>query len=85
MTPLRTPRFLQRRVADAAFERADIETGLLRVPARAAPKYFYDRLGSRLFEAITELPEYYPTRTRGGDLRRARRRPSRGTSAPARR
>jgi len=31
--------------------------------ARAAPKYFYDRLGSHLFEAITELPEYYPTRT----------------------
>lgn len=62
MTPLRTPRFLQRHVADAAFERADIETGLLSVPARAAPKYFYDRLGSHLFEAITELPEYYPTR-----------------------
>ncbi|MGK2899409.1 MAG: L-histidine N(alpha)-methyltransferase [Burkholderiaceae bacterium] len=62
MTPLRTPRFLQRHVADAAFERADIETGLLSVLARAAPKYFYDRLGSHLFEAITELPEYYPTR-----------------------
>jgi len=28
-----------------------------------APKFFYDRLGSHLFEAITELPEYYPTRT----------------------
>ena len=32
-------------------------------PAHASPKYFYDRLGSHLFEAITELPEYYPTRT----------------------
>jgi len=50
-------------VADPAAERADIEAGLLAEPARAAPKYFYDRLGSHLFEAITELPEYYPTRT----------------------
>lgn len=63
MTPLRTPRFIQRSVADPAAERADIEAGLLSEPARAAPKYFYDRLGSHLFEAITELPEYYPTRT----------------------
>ena len=63
MTPLRTPRFLQRQVADSAAERAAIEAGLLGEPARAAPKYFYDRLGSQLFEAITELPEYYPTRT----------------------
>ena len=63
MTPLRTPRFIQRHVADAAAERADIEAGLRAAPAHAAPKYFYDRLGSHLFEAITELPEYYPTRT----------------------
>ena len=63
MTPLRTPRFLQRQVADPDAERAAIEAGLLRDPAQAAPKYFYDRLGSHLFEAITELPEYYPTRT----------------------
>ncbi len=63
MTPLRTPRFLQCHVADSAADRADIEAGLLGEPARAAPKYFYDRLGSHLFEAITELPEYYPTRT----------------------
>ena len=32
-------------------------------PSRIAPKFFYDRLGSHLFEAITELDEYYPTRT----------------------
>ncbi|HWI10485.1 MAG TPA: L-histidine N(alpha)-methyltransferase [Burkholderiaceae bacterium] len=63
MTPLRTPRFIQFHVTDAAAERADIEAGLLAEPARAAPKFFYDRLGSHLFEAITELPEYYPTRT----------------------
>ncbi len=63
MNPARTPRFIQRHVADAAAERAEIERGLRRLPAQAAPKYFYDKLGSHLFEAITELPEYYPTRT----------------------
>jgi L-histidine Nalpha-methyltransferase len=63
MTPARSPRFVQRHVADPAAERAQIEAALLRQPASAAPKYFYDRLGSHLFEAITELPEYYPTRT----------------------
>ena len=31
--------------------------------ASISPKYFYDALGSRLFELITQLPEYYPTRT----------------------
>ena len=66
MTPSRTPRFLQRPVidsADSSADRAAIEAGLLREPAQAAPKYFSDRLGSHLFEAITELPEYYLTRT----------------------
>ncbi|MEP7299705.1 MAG: L-histidine N(alpha)-methyltransferase [Burkholderiales bacterium] len=63
MNPNRTPRFIQRHVSDAAAERREIVDGLLRHPAQAAPKYFYDRLGSHLFEAITELPEYYPTRT----------------------
>ena len=32
-------------------------------PKRLSPKYFYDAAGSELFEAITKLPEYYPTRT----------------------
>jgi L-histidine Nalpha-methyltransferase len=63
MTPSRTPRFIQRHVADTQADRRDIEAGLLQHPAHAAPKYLYDRLGSHLFEAITELPEYYPTRT----------------------
>src|SRR6201989_959573 len=31
-------------------------------PKRLSPKYFYDATGSELFEAITRLPEYYPTR-----------------------
>ena len=36
--------------------------GLSATPKRVAPKYFYDAEGSLLFERITELPEYYPTR-----------------------
>ncbi|MCX7150506.1 MAG: L-histidine N(alpha)-methyltransferase [Rhodocyclales bacterium] len=43
--------------------RRELATGLLQAQASIAPKFFYDKLGSRLFEAITELPEYYPTRT----------------------
>lgn len=42
---------------------AEIDAGLHANPAAVAPKYFYDPLGSKLFEAICELPEYYPTRT----------------------
>ena len=37
-------------------------------PKRLSPKYFYDAAGSELFEAITRLPEYYPTRTELGIL-----------------
>ncbi|MCG6869647.1 MAG: L-histidine N(alpha)-methyltransferase [Gammaproteobacteria bacterium] len=46
---------------------ADFKTevlgGLSRSPRHIPPKFFYDREGSRLFDAITELPEYYPTVT----------------------
>src|SRR6201992_1268716 len=38
-------------------------------PKRLSPKYFYDVAGSELFEAITKLPEYYPTRTELSILR----------------
>lgn len=41
----------------------DVLCGLGRVPKAISPKYFYDDRGSELFEAICELPEYYPTRT----------------------
>lgn len=44
-------------------DRADIVAGLQQTPATIAPKYFYDARGSALFEEITRLPEYYPTRT----------------------
>jgi dimethylhistidine N-methyltransferase len=41
---------------------ADVLVGLTATPKRLSPKYFYDRTGSELFERITTLPEYYPTR-----------------------
>jgi L-histidine N-alpha-methyltransferase len=40
----------------------DIRLGLTAKPKELPPKYFYDERGSQLFERITELPEYYPTR-----------------------
>jgi L-histidine Nalpha-methyltransferase len=42
---------------------AEILQGLGRTPKTLSPKFFYDERGSRLFEAITALPEYYLTRT----------------------
>ncbi|CAN5243058.1 L-histidine N(alpha)-methyltransferase [soil metagenome] len=50
--------------ADAV--RAELTAGLLAKNAHTSPKYLYDALGSKLFEAICELPEYYPTRTEAG-------------------
>jgi dimethylhistidine N-methyltransferase len=41
----------------------DVLAGLSATPKRLLPKYFYDEIGSQLFEDITQLPEYYPTRT----------------------
>lgn len=41
----------------------EVLQGLASRPRRLAPKFFYDERGSRLFDAICELPEYYPTRT----------------------
>jgi L-histidine N-alpha-methyltransferase len=49
--------------ADPARELEEIRAGLLRTPRETDPKYFYDDLGSALFESICELPEYYQTRT----------------------
>ncbi|HYP68325.1 MAG TPA: L-histidine N(alpha)-methyltransferase [Thiobacillaceae bacterium] len=50
--------------------RSAVMDGLGCSPKRLPPKFFYDEQGSRLFDAITELPEYYPTRTEIGLLRR---------------
>jgi dimethylhistidine N-methyltransferase len=46
---------------DSSFMR-DVIAGLTARPKRLPPKYFYDATGARLFEEITALPEYYPTR-----------------------
>ncbi|AHH21402.1 histidine-specific methyltransferase [Nocardia nova SH22a] len=54
----------------AAALRADARTGLTATPKTLPPKWFYDARGSELFEAITELPEYYPTRTERALLER---------------
>jgi L-histidine Nalpha-methyltransferase len=49
--------------ADSAAAMArDVRRGLTAEPKELSPKYFYDERGSQLFEQITELPEYYPTR-----------------------
>lgn len=48
----------------------EVLNGLGCRPKRLSPKFFYDRRGSRLFDAITRLPEYYPTRTEIGILRK---------------
>jgi len=55
-------------LADPAF-RADVLNGLAARPRAIPARWFYDRRGSELFEAITDLPEYYPTRTETGILR----------------
>jgi dimethylhistidine N-methyltransferase len=61
----KAPRFDE---ATSAFAH-DVLEGLARQPKRLAPKYFYDVAGSELFEQITLLPEYYPTRTELAILR----------------
>ncbi|MEU4893124.1 L-histidine N(alpha)-methyltransferase [Streptomyces sp. NPDC044780] len=48
--------------ATAAALRADVADGLTSTPKHLPPKWFYDARGSALFEEITRLPEYYPTR-----------------------
>lgn len=47
---------------------SDVLRGLGKRPASIPPKYFYDAKGSQLFDAITQLPEYYQTRTEVGLL-----------------
>ena len=49
-------------IATADAFAADVLAGLTAKPKRLPPKYFYDLPGSALFERITQLPEYYPTR-----------------------
>jgi len=51
--------------------RADALAGLTATPKTLSPKWFYDERGSELFEKITLLPEYYPTRAERAILRAA--------------
>jgi dimethylhistidine N-methyltransferase len=62
MLPRQTARHLHASEADPAFRR-DVLRGLSIRPRAIPPRWFYDHAGSELFEEITELPEYYVTRT----------------------
>src|SRR5271163_2863272 len=57
--------------ADSAYEALcrDVRDGLQSSPKSLPPKWFYDSLGSDLFDQITRLPEYYPTRAEAEILR----------------
>ncbi|MBC7271908.1 MAG: L-histidine N(alpha)-methyltransferase [Streptomyces sp.] len=61
MSPFLVTRTLPEDATDAAL-RADVLKGLTEHPKTLPPKWFYDARGSELFEEITGLPEYYPTR-----------------------
>jgi dimethylhistidine N-methyltransferase len=59
-----TPAPSQRPIAHGSIAiQEELSAGLSAAAAFTSPKYLYDGLGSKLFEAICELPEYYPTRT----------------------
>src|SRR3984957_13137221 len=60
----------------AASRRADARAGLTASPKSLPPKWFYDAQGSELFEKITELPEYYPTRAERSILRTVAPKPA---------
>lgn len=56
------PEFLARSSQAPSSDLIELRDGLLDHPAHIDPKFLYDSLGSSLFTAITQLPEYYPTR-----------------------
>lgn len=75
LVTLPVPRLLQTFIPSPETVAAEALAGLLAPQPQASPKWLYDALGARLFEAITELPEYLPTRTEaalfdrhGGDI-----------------
>ena len=65
---MRSPRFHQLDRIDQTRLAAEARAGVAAQPASVSPKFFYDALGSRLFDAITELPAYYLTRTEAAIL-----------------
>jgi dimethylhistidine N-methyltransferase len=64
MTAIKSPAVLVSPIAE------EVLRGLSARPRRLPPKLFYDAAGSHLFEQITETPEYYPTRTERGILKK---------------
>ncbi|MFG2516287.1 L-histidine N(alpha)-methyltransferase [Streptomyces sp. NPDC048584] len=68
MSPFHLTRTLPEDTTDAAL-RSDVQEGLTGSPKTLPPKWFYDARGSELFEEITALPEYYPTRAEREILR----------------
>ena len=64
MTAIKNPAVLVSPIAE------EVLRGLSACPRRLPPKLFYDAAGSHLFEQITETPEYYPTRTERGILKK---------------
>ncbi len=62
------PELQQLRAIDTAALAAEARAGLLAPRAQVAPKFLYDAQGARLFDAITALDEYYPTRTEAAIL-----------------
>jgi L-histidine Nalpha-methyltransferase len=66
-----TPSLSNHLAADAASQalRRDVSEGLQKTPKSLPPKWFYDSMGSDLFDQITRLPEYYPTRAEAEILR----------------
>ncbi len=74
--PATTPRFINLCNSESSCRQAhstaqELADGLTAEAASVSPKFFYNALGSRLFEAITELDEYYPTRTEAGIFKAA--------------
>ncbi|QNA88649.1 L-histidine N(alpha)-methyltransferase [Massilia sp. Dwa41.01b] len=61
---------IEKPAAPSAHVPAELYAGLAAEAACISPKFLYDALGSKLFEAICELPEYYPTRTEGAIFER---------------
>lgn len=71
LPPAPAPRFINLRGNPSPDRRScgiahELAEGLMAEAASVSPKFFYNTLGSRLFEAITALDEYYPTRTEAG-------------------
>src|ERR1043165_1616112 len=82
-----TDRLTMRRLAQGGNPDAfadDVRRGLTAKPKILFPKYFYDDLGSKLFEAICRLPEYYLTRAESEILNRHAGAIIEATQGPAR-